>query len=85
MSIETPESQLISKEGAFEVRRYSDMIIATTNVQGGYKGSTSTGFRRIAGYIFGGNDKEFKSAVGQSVITGAVIAIFISLSLPPKI
>lgn len=69
MSIETPEYQLISNEGGFEVRRYSDMIMATTNVQGGYKDSTSTGFRRIAGYIFGGNDKEMKIAMTAPVIT----------------
>lgn len=69
MSIETPEYQLISNEGGFEVRRYSDMIMATTNVQGCYKDSTSTGFRRIAGYIFGGNDKEMKIAMTAPVIT----------------
>ena len=30
MAIETPEYKLISKQEGFEVRRYSDMVIATT-------------------------------------------------------
>ena len=58
MALETPEYELISKDDGFEIRRYSEMIIATTSVQADYKGSTSSGFRRIASYIFGGNDKE---------------------------
>jgi hypothetical protein len=68
MSIETPIYELISKEDSFEIRSYSDMIIAKTNVQSDYKGSISTGFRRIASYIFGGNDKEMKIAMTAPVI-----------------
>jgi len=68
MSIETPIYELISKEDSFEIRSYSDMIIAKINVQSDYKGSTSTGFRRIASYIFGGNDKEMKIAMTAPVI-----------------
>ena len=44
------------------------MIIATTSVRSDYKGSTSSGFRRIANYIFGGNDKEMKIAMTAPVI-----------------
>ena len=69
MSIETPEYKLISKEGDFEIRSYSDMVIATTSVQSNYKNSTTAGFRRIAGYIFGGNDKEKKIAMTAPVIS----------------
>jgi hypothetical protein len=68
MSIETPIYELISKEDSFEIRSYSDMIIAKTNVQSDYKGSISTGFRRIESYIFGGNDKEMKIAMTAPVI-----------------
>ena len=45
MAIETPEYKLISKQEGFEVRRYSDMVIATTKVQADYKNSTTSGFR----------------------------------------
>jgi len=69
MAIETPEYKLISKQGGFEVRRYSDMVIATTKVQADYKNSTTSGFRRIASYIFGGNDKQMKIAMTAPVIS----------------
>ena len=68
MPIETPEYKIISKHEGFEVRRYSDMVIATTKVQADYKNSTSSGFRRIASYIFGSNDKEMKIAMTAPVI-----------------
>jgi len=68
MAIETPEYKIISKHEGFEVRRYSDMVIATTKVQDDYKNSTSSGFRRIASYIFGGNDKAMKIAMTAPVI-----------------
>jgi len=69
MALETPEYELISKDDGFEIRRYSEMIIATTSVQADYKSSTSSGFRRIASYIFGGNDKEMKIAMTAPVIS----------------
>ena len=68
MAIETPKYKIISKHEGFEVRRYSDMVIATTKVQADFKSSTSSGFRRIASYIFGGNDKEMKIAMTAPVI-----------------
>lgn len=69
MALETPKYELISKDDGFEIRRYSEMIIATTSVQADYKSSTSSGFRRIASYIFGGNDKEMKIAMTAPVIS----------------
>ena len=69
MALETPQYELVSKYDGFEIRRYSEMIIATTSVRSDYKGSTSSGFRRIANYIFGGNDKEMKIAMTAPVIT----------------
>ena len=69
MALETPEYELISKHDGFEIRRYSEMIIATTSVKADYKSSTSSGFRRIANYIFGNNDKEMKIAMTAPVIS----------------
>ena len=63
MALETPHYEVTSKHDGFEVRCYSEMIIATTSVCSDYRGSTSSGFRRIANYIFGGNDKEMKIAM----------------------
>ena len=55
MAIETPKHTLIKKENGFEIREYEPMIIAKTSVRSDYSDAASTGFRRIASYIFGGN------------------------------
>ena len=68
MPIETPQYKLIKKKGDFEIRSYDEMVVARTSVNSDYKESTLTGFRRIAGYIFGGNDKEMKIAMTAPVI-----------------
>ena len=68
MALETPQYKVVSEYDDFEIRRYSEMIIATTSVRSDYKGATSSGFRRIANYIFGGNDKEMKIAMTAPVI-----------------
>ena len=69
MALETPQYEIVTKHDGFETRQYSEMIIATTSVQADYKGSTSSGFRRVASYIFGGNDKEMKIAMTAPVIS----------------
>ena len=69
MALETPQYQVISEYNGFEIRHYNEMIIATTSVRSDYKGSTSSGFRRIANYIFGGNDKKMKIAMTAPGIT----------------
>ena len=67
--LETPKYKLIKKSGSFEIRQYDPMVIAKTQVQSTYKEATSTGFRRIANYIFGGNDKNVEIAMTAPVIT----------------
>ncbi|MED5434137.1 MAG: heme-binding protein, partial [Candidatus Neomarinimicrobiota bacterium] len=61
-SIETPKYTIIEKFKRFEVRDYGTVITAYTTINDEYRVSTYTGFRRIANYIFGGNDKEMKIA-----------------------
>ena len=53
---ETPNFTLIKKEGKFEVRHYPEMVIAKVVGQEG----DNTMFRKLAGYIFGGNESESK-------------------------
>ncbi|MDA9991822.1 heme-binding protein [Candidatus Marinimicrobia bacterium] len=67
--LETPKYKLIKKSGSFEIRQYDPVVIAKTQVQSAYKEATSTGFRRIANYIFGGNDKNVEIAMTAPVIT----------------
>jgi hypothetical protein len=53
---EEPEYVRISLHDAFEVRRYGPRIVAETVVDGDADAATSEGFRRLADYIFGGNE-----------------------------
>ena len=69
MPIETPQYKLIKKKGNFEIRSYDKMVVARTSVNSDYKESTLAGFRRIAGYIFGDNDKEMKISMTAPVIS----------------
>lgn len=50
-----PPHQVLKTDGKVEVRQYRPQLIAETFVQKDYDGAGSVGFRRLAGYIFGGN------------------------------
>jgi hypothetical protein len=54
---EEPKFELIERIGDLQIRRYGERIAAETEVTGADEQSRSTGFRRLAGYIFGGNVK----------------------------
>ena len=69
MALETPKYALIAREDGFEIREYQSMIIATTRVQNDYRNATSTGFRRIANYIFGGNSTGMSIEMTAPVIS----------------
>jgi hypothetical protein len=55
MATEEPKFSLALKEGAFELREYPELIVAEVNVIGTQNEASQAGFRRLAGYIFGGN------------------------------
>jgi effector-binding domain-containing protein len=55
MATEEPKFSLAQKDGAFEVRDYPDLIVAEVTVTGTQQEASQTGFRKLAGYIFGGN------------------------------
>ena len=55
MAIEEPRYHLVDQDGEFSLRTYAPVIVAETEVDGTLGGASSTGFRRLAGYIFGGN------------------------------
>jgi hypothetical protein len=51
-----PPYELLKRDEAFEVRRYGPMVIAETFLdEESYSASSSKGFNRLAGYIFGKN------------------------------
>ena len=53
--IEQPQWELIDKLDAVELRLYPPSIQAVTELRS--SAGTSAGFRRLAGYIFGGNEQ----------------------------
>jgi len=57
MAIETPKYRLLKKDNKIQIRDYESAIVAKTYVTDNFKEASSTGFRRIANYIFGGNSK----------------------------
>ena len=64
-SIETPEYEVLrvlTKKA--EIRRYPSLVLAQTDLDSNaYSENSSLGFRRVAGYIFGGNEKGEKIAM----------------------
>jgi hypothetical protein len=50
-----------------EIRRYGDRIAAETTVTADEEAARSAGFRRLAGYIFGGNHSDTKIAMTAPV------------------
>lgn len=76
--IEEPAWQLVTQVDGVEIRQYAPTIQARTPMTAS-EGSSS-GFRRLAGYIFGGNDREQSIAmtapVEQTLQTDAPIMAF---------
>ncbi len=58
---------VLHKDGAFEIRRYEPAVMASVEMPGSYNNMSSTGFRELAGYIFGGNEEKVKIAMTAPV------------------
>jgi len=54
---EMPQYEVLLKEGDKEIRHYDSHIVAKTTVTGEFKEAQSAGFRILANYIFGDNQK----------------------------
>jgi hypothetical protein len=68
-SIEMPAYRVIKKYGDIEIREYPAMIVAQTMLlQSAKEERMSNGFRTIAGYIFGGNERNQKIAMTAPVV-----------------
>jgi len=66
--IETQKYRLVKVEEGFEIRFYPSSTFATIHTSGtNYKQIASGGFRKLAGYIFGGNDQNKSIAMTAPV------------------
>jgi hypothetical protein len=67
--IETPKYKVIKTIGSIEIRQYPKMLVAQTTLPDTTMDkSMSSGFRTIAGYIFGGNTSNQKIAMTAPVV-----------------
>ncbi len=64
-SVEEPQYRVLDSIGNVEIRQYPPVVQAFTVLPGGSK--SATGFRRLADFIFGGNDREQKIAMTAPV------------------
>lgn len=72
MAIEEPKYQVLQSDGAFEIRRYEPMLIAETVVDGDMDEASNKGFRRIADFIFGNNQRADSNDNAKIAMTAPV-------------
>ncbi|NEV62737.1 SOUL family heme-binding protein [Thiorhodococcus minor] len=51
-NVETPDYEVVRKEGPFEIRQYPSLVVAEVARKGTRKEALSAGFSPLAGYIF---------------------------------
>ena len=57
-AVEEPPYQVVVRDGDFEIRDYPALRVAETAVDADRGSAGNQGFRKLAGYIFGGNAKK---------------------------
>lgn len=67
MAIESPKYDVVGSHEGFEVRRYEGYVVAETEVEASLGEAGTEAFRRLAGYIFGGNTAKTKIAMTAPV------------------
>jgi DNA gyrase inhibitor GyrI len=63
-----PNYQVLNDYGHIQIRHYPALVVAQTEITGDYKNSSNEGFKRLAGYIFGNNQKQQKLSMTAPVI-----------------
>lgn len=53
-----PEYEVLQRDGALEIRRYPVLVTAHTDLGKDNDASNEAGFKRLAEYIFGGNNEQ---------------------------
>ncbi|WP_039997538.1 SOUL family heme-binding protein [Sphingomonas sanxanigenens] len=69
---EEPRFRLVEEDGDIELRDYPALLVAETIAPGTRQPALSEGFRRLAGFIRGGSQREGKIAMTAPVLAAAV-------------
>lgn len=82
--IETPYYKVIKNLDKIELREYPELITATTIMGKSYSGNSGNGFRKVAGYIFGANDRNEKISMTSPVMVEMADTMRMSFIMPSK-
>jgi hypothetical protein len=83
--IETPDYKVIKTYGEVEIRLYPKMIVAKTLLGNkSFEKQGNYGFRTIANYIFGGNEKNQKIAMTAPVVMNMSDSASMYFVMPKK-
>lgn len=74
-SASEPKYEIVTTNDKIEIRQYPPMLVAQTTVNADYKDSSSQGFNRLSGYIFGNNKNEQKMTMTAPVFQEQEFAI----------
>ncbi len=87
MALETPDYEVERRFEDAELRKYAPSIVAETEVVGTREEAAREGFRRLAGYIFGGNQRQARVAMTAPVTVerGQRIAMTAPVALAPDV
>ena len=66
--LDQPEYTVLAEHEGVEFRRYEPFVIASVDLQEEGDSGLSSGFRLLAGYIFGGNQKDESMAMTAPVL-----------------
>ncbi len=67
LSVEEPPYEVLSQHKQFEVRQYSNQLVAEARTTGNQKQAANQGFRLLADFIFGNNTQADKIAMTAPV------------------
>jgi hypothetical protein len=84
-NIETYPYAVVKKYDAFEIRKYEASLFTTVKMATNeYKEASRKGFSTLAGYIFGGNDKNEKIAMTSPVAMSLDDSMTMMFMVPRK-
>lgn len=80
---ETPKYELVDTIKLVEIRKYPNLVMATTSMgSNGYSKESGNGFRTVASYIFGGNERSEKISMTSPVMVEMSDTIKMSFIMP---